>query len=261
MSAVQYTELEISSLKNDQDLLEAQREQKSLIRLLNMSTGRPLEASLVPVHTAFQDVDFIDDIDHYFAIAVHRYPLLRKGQALLEAANAAEKISKNQGLFNPKIFLFGSVEWSQGLGTTKPESSWSLGTGVIVPLFDGHRSYSEFEKTTLLVAQSRIGYEEAERKLKIEIAESLNRLQQSKLQRSLAQKSVLVARARLEETRRAVGSELLPQYRFDEALAKYAEAEIAVIIAEAEQHRWQTKLQVLTGESLLASPVPREKAQ
>ena len=126
-----------------------------------------------------------------------------------------------------------------------------MGFGIVIPLYDGHKSSAEFEKATALSRQARIAYEESERKLRIEISEVVSHIQQARLQRQLAKKSVEIAKARHKEAENAVREGQLPQYRLGESLTSEIEAKIFAISADAELYKWHARLLLITGQKEL----------
>ena len=248
VNAIQVAELEVQSLKAEQELLDSQREERSARGLLNIGLGRPADAQLWPVAAKNSKEFALQSAEHYYEIAVHRYPELRRSMALMDSAAAYLKIVDAQSVFSPQAMVFGSMEYTQGLGTVKKDLSWSVGLGVVVPLYDGNKSSAEFEKATSLASQARIAYGESERKLKIEIAEVVSRIEQTRLQKRLALKTVEIAKNRRTEAEGAVGEGQIPQYRLVEVQAHEIEARISVIAADAELYKWQARLLLLTGQ-------------
>lgn len=247
ISELRFAEIEVLMLKSEQDKIEAEREERSLRGLLNIALGRSVDAAFVPAQQNLALLSDLQSAEHYFEIAVHRYPELRKTMALIDTAAAYQKIAKSQSLFVPTAAVFGTLDHVRGVGDNQG-MSWTLGVGLVFPLVDGGRSFAEFEKATSLASQARIAHEETEKKLLIEINEVLSKIKQSKIQLELAQKTEDIAGKRREESSRAIEEGQLPQYRLAEAEAAEIEAKMAIIGAQSELYRWQSRLLALTGQ-------------
>ncbi len=251
VNAIQVAEMEVQSLKAEQELLAANREETSIRGLLNIGLGRPTEEELIPEAAALPADYDLQNADHYFEIALHRYPELKRSMSTMDSAAAYLRIIDAQSMLSPQALVFGSAEYTQGLGNISKDLSWSLGFGIVIPLYDGHKSSAEFEKATSLSRQARIAYEESERKLRIEISEVVSHIQQARLQRQLAKKSVEIAKARHKEAENAVREGQLPQYRLGESLTSEIEAKIFAISADAELYKWHARLLLITGQKEL----------
>lgn len=247
ISEIQFAELEVLNLKADQERLSAERDEQSLRGILNIAIGRSIEAPLTPVPVSMEVEGVLESAEHYFNIALHRYPDLKKTMSLIDSAAAYQKLINAQGLFSPTAAMFGTLDQVQGVGAQRG-MSWSLGVGVIVPIYDGGKSLAEFEKATTLSSQARIAHEETEKKLLIEINDVITRIRQARLQIELAKKTAEIAAKRKLEAARAVEEGQLPQYRLGESESAELETKIAVIAAQAELYRWHTRLLVLTGQ-------------
>lgn len=247
ISEVQFAELEVLKLKSEQQRLSAEREERSLRGLLNIAIGRTVDAPFNPLPTVLDEDIEVQSAEHYFEIAVHRYPELRRTMALIDTATAYQHIARAQSLFIPTAAVFGTVDHIKGIGDAQG-FSWSLGVGLMLPIVDGGKSMAEFEKATSLAAQAQIAYEESEKKLLIDINDVLSRLREAKLQLELAKKTTQIASERKSEADRAVQEGQLPQYRLSEAESGVIEARMGVIAARSEFYRWYARLLALTGQ-------------
>lgn len=251
VSEFKVAELEISQLKSSQEILIAQREEENMRGLLNAALNRPLNAQLFPKPLAIDLSESLEDTEHYFQMALHRHPELKKSMALIDSASAFQKITRAKGLFSPTAAVFGSMDHVQGVGDSGNAVNWSLGFGVVFPLFDGGQSYAEFEKATVLSTQARIAYEEIERKLSLEIKETLSKITQATLENQLAHKSLVIAEKRLIEAEKAAAQEQIPLFSVVEAQAAKIEANLGVLAAKSELYRWRMRLKMITGQGVI----------
>ncbi len=248
MSAIQFSEIEIQLLKSQQDELVAKKDEQNVRGLLNILLGRPIDANIEPQPVRINFNFQIESSDHYFEIAMHRYPELRRTSALMDSASAYYRVVDSQSNFSPQALVFGSVEQTYGLGSNKQDTSWTLGFGIYVPLYDGRKSGSELEKAASLSSQARLSYLASERKLQIDINEAVAEVQRSRVEIQLAEKAVEIASRKKVEANAAIRQGQLPQYRMSEVLAQEIEAKMTVIAAQSDFFRWRSKLLMLTGQ-------------
>lgn len=248
MSAVQLAQIELQVLDVQSQLVQAEKEEKSLRGLLNIAVGRPLEAALSPVPIDIDPNFTLDTAEHYAEVAVHRHPELRRAAALLDSATAYEKVVQVKKNFVPQALLFGSGEYSQGLGSRERDLTWTLGFGFQMPLFDGGQARAELNQALALGSQARLAYETAEAQLRIEINNVVAEIRKAQLQHEIAQRTLAIARQQRAEADTAVREGQLPAFRLDETNTRELEANLAVIAAKAEFYKWKTHLMVLTGQ-------------
>lgn len=248
ISMLQYSEIELLGLKASQELLTAEKDEQTTRGLLNILLGRPIDAALIPIPTSVKTDFKLETPEHYFEIALHRYPELRRSSALIDSASSYQKVVEAQSTLSPQALVFGSSEYSYGLGTPQKSLSWSLGFGVYIPLFDGRKSSGEWAKAVSLSSQARLSYEAAERRLRVDINESVSEIRRTRLQKELADKAYDIATKKNAEAKEAVKEGQIPQYRMSEVLAQELEAKMAVLAAQAEFFRWRSRLLLLTGQ-------------
>jgi anti-anti-sigma factor len=248
ISAIQFSEIELLGLKASQEMLSAEKDEQTTRGLLNILLGRPIEAAFVPIPTDMKSDFKLESPEHYFDIALHRYPELRRSVALIDSAASYQRVVEAQSTFSPQALVFGSSEYSYGLGAPRRDVSWSLGIGFYVPLYDGRKSNGEWSKAVSLSSQARLSYEAAERKLRVDINEAVSEIRRVRLQRELADKAYDIATRKRAEAREAVREGQIPQYRMSEVFAQELEAKMAVLAAQAEFFRWRTRLLLLTGQ-------------
>jgi outer membrane protein TolC/anti-anti-sigma regulatory factor len=248
MSAVQFSEIELLILKAQQEELLSRKDEQNVRGLLNILLGRVIDAEFDPQPVKV-DVHFkMETPEHYFEIGIHRYPELVRNVALMDSSSAFLKIVQAQGTFSPQAMVFGSLEHSYGLGAPKQDTSWMLGFGVAVPLFDGRKSNAELEKALSLSSQARLSYLVSERKLQVDINEAVAEVQRARVQIELAEKALEIASRKKIEANIAIRQGQFPQYRMSEVLAQEIEARMGVIAAQSEFFRWRSKLLMLTGQ-------------
>jgi anti-anti-sigma factor len=248
MGAVQFSEIELLGLKVTQELLTAEKEEQGMRGMLNIMLGRPIEAALEPVGSEMSMQLELQSPEHYFEIALHRYPELQRATAQMDSAASYLEVVRAQSTFSPQAMVFGSTEYTYGLGVQKKDISWSLGVGLYVPLYDGRKSNAEMDKAVSLASQARLSYEAGESRLRVEINEVVAEIRRAQLQRQLAEKTLDIAVKKRAEAQEAVKQGQLPLYRLSEVLSQEMEAKIAVIAAQAEFFRWRAKLLLLTGQ-------------
>jgi outer membrane protein TolC/anti-anti-sigma regulatory factor len=248
MSAVQFSEIDLLLLRAQQDELLAKKDEQNVRGLLNILLGRSIDANFGPRPVAV-NMDFkIESPEHYFEIGIHRYPELRRNSALMDSSASFLKVVEAQSTFSPQVMVFGSLEQTYGLGTLSQDTSWTLGFGVYVPLYDGRKSNAELEKASSLASQARLSYQVSERKLQVDINEAVSEVQRSRIQVQLAEKAVEIAARKKVEAGAAVKQGQLPLYRLSEVLAQEIEARMMVIGAQSEFFKWRSKLLMLTGQ-------------
>jgi anti-anti-sigma factor len=248
MSAVQFSEIELMILRAQQDDLLAKKDEQNIRGLLNILLGRVIDADFHPQPVKV-DVHFkMETPEHYFEIGIHRYPELMRNVALMESSSSYLKIVQAQSTFSPQAMVFGSLEHSYGLGAPRQDTSWMLGFGVAVPLFDGRKSNAELEKALSLSSQARLSYLVSERKLQVDINEAVAEVQRARVQIELAEKALDIASRKKVEANIAIRQGQFPQYRMSEVLAQEIEARMGVIAAQSEFFRWRSKLLMLTGQ-------------
>jgi anti-sigma B factor antagonist len=248
MSAVQFSEIELLGLKVTQELLTAEKDEQGMRGMLNIMLGRPIEALLEPVGNEMSTAMELQSPEHYFEIALHRYPELQRATAQMDSAASYVEMVRAQSTLSPQAMVFGSTEYTYGLGIEKKDLSWSLGFGVYVPLYDGRKSNAEMDKAVSLASQARLSYEAGESRLQVEINEVVAEIRRAQLQHELAEKTLDIAVKKRSEAQEAVKQGQLPLYRLSEVLSQEMEAKIAVIAAQAEFFRWRAKLLLLTGQ-------------
>lgn len=247
MSAVQFAQLELQNLDVERQLFTAEKEERSLRGYLNITLGRELNAPLNPIPMEI-DVDLeLDTAEHYVDMALHRHPELRKAAAQMDSANAYREIVRVRRTFVPQALLFGSAEYSQGLGDNYRDLSWSLGCGFQMPIYDGGLAAAEINKALILASQARLAYESTEASLRVEVNNVVGEIRRAQLQHEVAIRTRAIARQQRAEANSAVAQGQLPGFRLDESITKELEANLAVIAAKAEFYRWNSRLMALTG--------------
>ena len=250
ISESQLAEIEISDLKNHQELLGAIQEESSIRGLLNIMIGHPTQAPINLTQIVNPDSNVnIQSVEDYFASAVQKYPEIKRSQSLMDSASAQSQMVAAQKAWSPQVVVFGSGEWVQGLGNkAKDGFSWSLGTALVMTLYDGPKSAAEVEKSVSMAQQARIVYEEAERKLKIEIADTVSHLKLAYLAKQTANRALGLAADRKLQAQSAVKEGQLPEFRLAEAQTAEIEAKINIIAADAQILKQLSKLKMLVGK-------------
>lgn len=251
LSELQTAEAEALVLKVTSEMIAARREERTLRSLMNIGLGRPMDAAFKPAPTSLQDVPELGEVEHYVDIAIHRSSEMKRSLALIDSANAYQKIVNAQATFSPIAGVFGSVDYMRGATSTQDATNWTVGVGVMVPIYDGGKSSAEFEKARILSTQAKIAFDESEKKLRADIVDIIAHIEQSKAQLNLARKTFEIATRRVGDAKQAVAEEVVPQFRAAEAIASQIEAKLTVIASQAELFRWHAKLESFIGKSIL----------
>ncbi len=240
-------ELEVLKLKCDLEMVQARREERSSRALLNIAMGRQPESPLVPRVDFWTEETQPESGEIYVERAINRYPDLRKSIALMDSASAYETIARIGGIFSPQALMFGSVDYTQGLGAAQKKLSYTLGMAIVLPLYDGQRTYAEFSKSKAMSMQAREAFQATEKKLRMEINDILIQMESARLNIEISKRTVEMAGRRIADAKIAVTERQTPQHLLSDTEAGEYEAKLILLAARSELFRQQSRLVALTG--------------
>jgi anti-anti-sigma factor len=244
---MQVHEVEIEVLKARRELRESQGELATRRNQFNALLGRP---ETTPVKLRLPNEETLENAPSAepFQAALARNPIVAKGLGRIATAESYLRLVRSQEMFVPKAFAFGGVDHTRGLGSDVRFVNWSLGVGLVVPLFDGGVQAEETRKALALRSQAESGYEIEVAKLKQDTSDATLKLELAREGYALANRALALAKRGLDEAASATAAAQLPRFRLEEIKVKKIEAELALVAARAEVLRWQSVLSSLSGE-------------
>lgn len=243
-------EAELAELVTQKNVLEAKQELTKARETLSAMLGRMPQDTLVLAPEVPSRMKVIHEPEAYLKIAENRYADLAHAAARIDSARAYEETVAASAVRSPKAFALGAVDHSRGLGDNQEIINWTVGLAVTMPLYDGGRSYAELEKTRLLLAQARLGYEEARRNLHLGLREAVSGLRSTDIRLTIAEKARELAGERIAAAEQAAAKGMIPAYQVMMAKQAALEADIVLVAAQAEYAQWRARLASLTGEDL-----------
>jgi outer membrane protein TolC len=243
----QVNEAEIDVLKGRREMREAQGDLESRQKQFNALLGRPDGSRVdlrLPAASTLGNVATRQPLE----AALARNPVVAQGLKRIATAESYVRLVRSQEMFVPKAFAFGGVDHTQGLGNNARFVNWSLGVGLVVPLFDGGVQAEETRKALALRSQAEYGYEIEVAKLKEQTSDAELRLDLAREGYELAQKALGFASKGVQEAADAAANAQLPKFKLEEIRVKKIEAELALLAARAEVLRWQSIIASLAGE-------------
>lgn len=244
-------EAEVEVLQAERDRITTSQELTSLRENLNRLLGFSLEERIQLHVQEMSEVKNLQEPLDYLQIAEARSPNIRMASAQLQTARAYERAVQSSAVRSPKAFLLGSVDHTRGVEPDSKLINWTLGVAVTVPLLDGGKSSAELEKSRLLIDQARVAFDDARRKLYLDIREAVSRLKEARLAMDIANRSYQIARSQKEAAREAVLRQQIPLFQLKEADIAELKARISRLLAEADYMSWKSRLQTLVGEESL----------
>lgn len=242
------TEAEIEELRLRRETSEARGDLEGLRAQFNALLGRP---EGVAVEVRLPDGGAIESAPSKepFAAAIARHPTLAKGLKQIAAAESYMKLVRSQEMFVPKAFAFGGVDHTRGIGVNARLFNWSVGVGLVVPLFDGGVQAEETRKALALRSQAETGYEIEEAKVEEQAREGERKLALAREGLTLALRARDLAARAVAQADEAASSSQIPRFRAEEARVRGVEAELAVLAARAEVVRWHSVIATLAGRT------------
>ena len=248
ISRSEAAESELALLAAEQALLEAEQDLAKAKETLNTLLGRQPHHPLVLAPEEPTRLSKVHEPEDYLAIAEHRYADMAHAAARVDTARAYEASVAASAVRSPKAFALGAVDHTQGLGDDQRILNWSAGFAITLPLYDGGRSFAETEKSRLLLAQARLGYDEARRKLHLAIREAVAGLRAAAIKLTIAEKARSLAKERARAAEQAAASGQIPQHSLLLVTQAGLEADVALVAAQSEYAAWRSRLEALTGE-------------
>lgn len=244
-------EAELEVLQAERDRLSTLQELTALREYLNRLLGFSLEERIQLHVQEMSEMKSLKDSLAYLQVAELRSPSIRLASARVQTALAYERAAQSSAVRSPKAFLLGSVDHTRGVDPNSKLVNWTLGFAVTVPLLDGGKSSAELEKSRLLIDQARVAFDDARRKLYLDIREAVSRLNEARLAIDIAERTLRIARAQKESVREAVARQQIPLYQLQEAGIGELKARVSRLLAEADYMSWKSRLQTLVGEESL----------
>lgn len=244
---MQVHEVELEVLKSKRELRESRGELGIRRTQLNAMLGRPENTPVklrLPAESTLAEVPSGEP----FQAALARNPAVARGLGRIATAESYLRLVRSQEMFVPKAFAFGGVDHARGIGSDAKFLNWSVGVGLVVPLFDGGVQAEETRKALALRSQAETGYEIEVAKLKSDTTDALLKLELAREGFDLARRALELATRGVDEAMSATASAQLPRFRLEEIKVKKIEAELALVAARAEVLRWQSVLSSVSGE-------------
>ena len=246
----------LSADQTELELLAAQRENENTLSELaevkekfNLLLGRTPDQA-VSLSLDRVGFDALSKSGQPFEAALARNPTMAQALKRVSMAESYVNLMKSQEMFVPKVFAFGGVDHTKGIGSDARFLNWSAGLGVVIPLLDGGVQNEETRKALAIRSQAELSFQVDEAKLRQSVDLATRKRKQAIRDKTLAEKAVVIAARSLKEADEAAKNKQIPQYQYEEIHLKWIEAKLRSLAAETESIRWGSTLAGLMGAQL-----------
>jgi outer membrane protein TolC/anti-anti-sigma regulatory factor len=241
-------EADIALLGAERELENTQAELSDLREKFNMLLGREkgLDFRLVFSQAELESAEALK-VSPSFDAALARNPLMAQALKRISMSESYITLMRSQEMFVPKVFTFGGVDHTKGIGSDARFLNWTAGLGVVIPLIDGGVQNEETRKALALRTQAELSYQIDEGKLRQSVESAMRKIKHSKRDWEMAKKAVAIVSRGLKEAEDAAKTKQIPQYQLEEVRLKSIEADLKLLATETERLRWDSVLKGLLG--------------
>lgn len=179
----------------------------------------------------------IAPLDDYLAEALKSRPEILSYEAQLQSQNAALSYAKLQRMPVPTV----SMSYKRGYGDVSFDSSWEIGVGLSLSIFDGGALAADVRSAKARLESIQLAYEQKKKDIINEVEQAylnyksaLEQLEASKTNVLLAQKNVEVAREKYSQGLGIAIEITTAEVAYSEALANNAQALYDSYVAYAQ---------------------------